>query len=176
MRLTISLALIVNVFGPAFIQPPLATTQDGLAITQPAATQSDERPAVSTDPAAEIDPGWQATVQEQLRQSEYQLSWQESSQVSGLGAAFQAPKRAHNLRTYFTPEGITVTPRACGEAACAAPRWQWGLQLTGYGWDNSQKPLPVSDQPRAEGNCAAYHYPTATILNVKLAAGKGMLR
>lgn len=121
LRLTISLALIVNVFGPAFIQPSLATAQDVLAITQPAAAQSDERPAFPTDPAAEIDPGWQATVQEQIRQSEYELSWQEDSQIPGLGAAFQAPNRAHNLRTYFTLEGIRVTPRACGEAACAAP-------------------------------------------------------
>ncbi len=51
------------------------------------------------------------TAQEQIRLSEYQLSWQENS---------QALNRAYDLRTDFTPGGLTVILRTCGGAACDA--------------------------------------------------------
>ena len=73
---------------------------------------------------------WWATVQEDSARSEYEISWQEQTALAELEASYQAPNRAQNLRTYFTPEGIRVIPRIFeGEA----PPWEWGLALAGYG-------------------------------------------
>jgi K319L-like, PKD domain/FG-GAP repeat len=84
--------------------------------------------AVSGIPNAGSD--WWGATQENIRQSEYQVSWQEQTYLTDLLAAYQAPNRAHNLRTYFTPEGIRVIPRTFeGET----PPWEWSLALSGYG-------------------------------------------
>jgi len=62
-------------------------------------------------PAAPVLPqgastDWWATVQENIRQSEYQITWQDQTYLADVPASYQAPNRAHNLRTYFTPTGI----------------------------------------------------------------------
>ncbi|MBN2172330.1 MAG: FG-GAP repeat protein [Candidatus Krumholzibacteriota bacterium] len=71
---------------------------------------------------------WWQSVKEDIRRSEYRISWQEPTLPSDLPAAFQAPNRAQNLRSYFTPAGVRVTPRRAD-----AGSWQWGLELAAYG-------------------------------------------
>ena len=91
--------------------------------------------------------GWWASVQEDIRQAEYHVTWQESTFLSDGAAAYQAPNRAHHLRTYFVqanpaptssrPAGIHVLPRS-GEVSA----WEWGLALTGYGYEGAIQPAP----------------------------------
>jgi len=49
---------------------------------------------------------WWGAVQEDIRQSEYNLTWQGQTYLQDVPAAYQAPNRAQGLRTYFTQEGI----------------------------------------------------------------------
>ena len=84
-------------------------------------------PSVSLPEGASA--GWWASVQEDIGRSEYRVSWQDNTYLSDLAAAYQAPNRAQNLRTYFTPEGIRATPRTGDSAA-----WEWGFTLAGYGY------------------------------------------
>ena len=80
--------------------------------------------AGNTDPTAcslpaGVSSNWWATVQKNIRDSEYHITWQAPTALSDLPAAWQAPNRSHNLRTYFTDTGIRVIPRAEKE-----PSWQ----------------------------------------------------
>ena len=56
-----------------------------------------------------------------MRRSEYFVTWQESTCLRGLARAYQAPNRAHELRTYFTPAGFVVTSRTRPEGAGVGP-------------------------------------------------------
>jgi len=87
----------------------------------------------------EATDGWWTAVQEGIRQSEYHITWQEHTHLADMpvtstapgAGAYQAPNRAHNFRTYFTPAGVRLIPRVIeGET----PPWEWGLTLTGYGY------------------------------------------
>ena len=90
-------------------------------------------------PGADAD--WWTAVQEDIRQSEYRITWQERTYLPDLAAAYQAPNRAHNLRTYFTPAGIRVIPRTFeGET----PPWEWGLTLSGYGDADGVQPVAAA--------------------------------
>ncbi len=93
--------------------------------------------------------GWWAAVQQDIHRSEYLITWQEQTHLQEMPSAYQAPNRAHNLRTYFTPEGIHVIPRTTDLGLPTAdlglagnPKskienpqsWEWGLRLIGYGY------------------------------------------
>ncbi|MEW5986174.1 MAG: FG-GAP-like repeat-containing protein [Chloroflexota bacterium] len=88
----------------------LAITVIGLSFANP-----QSRATTSANPKSKIQnpksENWWASVQEDIRQSEYNVTWQEETYLPDGTAAYQAPNRAHNLRTYFTPEGIVVMPR-----------------------------------------------------------------
>ena len=73
----------------------------------------------SVAPPAVPSPSWWEAVQKGILASEYQVS--RTSLPDGQGA-YQAPNRAHNLKTYFTPDGIRVVPRISEK-----PEWTWGL-------------------------------------------------
>ena len=91
---------------------------------------------------------WWTVVQEQIRQSEYDITWQDSTYLPDVPAAYQAPNRAHGLRTYFTSEGPVVIPRSRAEEALS---WQWGLRITA---------VPAGGaRLSAEGKRIAYQYP-----------------
>jgi len=77
--------------------------------------------------AEDIPDDWWAQVQEDIRQSEYHITWQEHSALPDLAAAYQAPNRAQNLRFYFTEDGIRVIPRT-GDVA-----WELGLGVRDAG-------------------------------------------
>ena len=83
-----------------------------------------------------VSAGWWATVQGDINKSEYRVMWQHHTYLPDLPAAYQAPNRAHNLRTYFTPTGILAIPRSGDSAG-----WEWGLELTGYGYEGAIQPV-----------------------------------
>jgi len=72
--------------------------------------------------------GWWSSVQKDIRDSEYYVTWQEKSLLSDIQGAWQAPNRAQNLRTYFTTDGARVIP-----LTSEGVEWRWGLSLQGYG-------------------------------------------
>jgi hypothetical protein len=93
---------------------------------------------------------WWSSVQEDIRQSEYHISWQEGTGLPDLAAAYQAPNRAQNLRTYFTESGIQLVPRED-----SSPGWTFGLTLTGYGYEGNSQPVAAADMA-VEENRADY--------------------
>ena len=94
---------------------------------------------------------WWSQVQRSLREAEYHITWQEHTVLPGSQPAWQAPNRAHNLRTYFTDQGIRVVPRE----AAVAPAWTWGLTLTGYGDERAMRSVG-SATVKTEGNRLEY--------------------
>lgn len=114
--------------------------------------ESDAPPPQELADSPDADAGWWAAAQENIRQSEYAVTWQEQTYLAELPAAYQSPNRAQNLRTYFTPTGIHIIPR---EFEGEAPPWKLGLALNGYGYTG--KLQPVSDALlTAEGNRMDY--------------------
>ena len=63
--------------------------------------------------------------------------------LSDRAGAYQAPNRAHNLRTTFTNEGITIVSRTE-----LTPTWSFGLALEGFD----------AAQPAVTGNQVTYRY------------------
>ncbi len=84
--------------------------------------------APATVPPPDAPEGWWSKVQEELAASEYEVTWQSGTVLADLPAAWQAPNRAQNFRTYFAGRGIRVVPRTE-----ESPSWEWGLALSGYG-------------------------------------------
>ena len=105
--------------------------------------------AIDAAPASQQEPisqDWFATVQENLRQEEYHITWQDTTYLADLPAAYQAPNRANNLRTYFTQDGIVVIPRILPESAENLP-WRWQASLAAWGRAGALSPLgPASLQ------------------------------
>jgi len=98
-----------------------------------------ESPSKSESLPEDVPVDWWGTVQENLQNSEYHVTWQDETYLPHLPAAYQAPNRAHNLRTYFTPDGIRVIPRLLsegteGEQMDSNVPWEWGMTLTGFGY------------------------------------------
>ena len=82
---------------------------------------------------------WLTAIQEHIRQSEYQVTWQERSVLQGAPAAYQAPNRRQNLRTYFLSSGPRLVRRTE-----ANPSWQLGFTLTGLGYGTGLQPPGVA--------------------------------
>jgi hypothetical protein len=78
-------------------------------------------------------------VQEDIRRSEYHLTWRDETHLPGVPAAYQAPNRARNLRIYFTTEGPVIIPRVW--AGVETPPWRWGLRLTAWGREGALQPV-----------------------------------
>jgi len=75
-----------------------------------------------------VTEGWWARIQQDVRESEYKITWQERTKLQDLAAAWHAPNRAQGFRTYFASRGIRVIPRTEIE-----PSWEFSLSLLGYG-------------------------------------------
>ncbi len=104
-------------------------------------------PDVKTAPGTEVPKDWWSKARKDIAQSEYNVTWQEHTAVPGLAAAWQAPNRAQNLRTYFTGEGPRVVRRTT-----EAGNWTWGLELTGFGRAGELAAPPAVKDVCAEGN------------------------
>lgn len=100
------------------------------AMTEQAVTV--ETPTNAEAAHAGDDADWWSTVQENIRRSEYHVTWQEQTYLEDVAAAYQAPNRSENLRTYFTPGGLIVIPRIWVEE-CNTPPWRWGVSLVAWG-------------------------------------------
>jgi len=87
-----------------------------------------------------VSTSWWAAVQEQIKRSEYQITFQDDTYLSRLGGAYQAPNRAHNIRTYFTPSGVSIVPRTD-----VLPRCELNMVLTGYGYCGHIQPVSKPD-------------------------------
>ena len=140
----LSPALLLLLVGGSVLAQPLPQPRLAVVAAEPVA---DVRPPLTEPDWAEVLAGlpgasadWWGAVQEDIRQSEYQITWQERTCLPDMPApsttvpagsplragVYQSPNRAQNLRTYFTPAGIRVIPRAfAGEI----PPWEWGLVL-----------------------------------------------
>ena len=70
-----------------------------------------------------IPKSWLEQVQKDVAQREYNITWQDKTDLPKNKAAWQAPNRAHDFRTYFTDQGFTVVPRS------GAKDWLWSLKL-----------------------------------------------
>ncbi len=134
---------------PASARPdwtlPLAPSLPAPAAGEPAVSRG------SPNLPAGVSADWWAMVQEEIRRSEYQITWQEHTQP----AAYQAPNRAQDLRIYFTPDGIRVIPRTA-----APPVWEWE-----YRFELSPSPGGAwPGQPTLTAlNRAEYRYPGVRI-------------
>ena len=95
--------------------------------------------AWAVPPPTEAPSEWWSAVQQQIAEEEYAVSWQTATGVPGLDAAWQAPNRAHDLRTFFTPLGIRVVRRTE-----AARSWVLGLDWIGYGRGGTSWPVPAA--------------------------------
>jgi hypothetical protein len=102
------------------------------------------------DPTAGIPEDWWSQVRQQIIASEYYVTWQDWTYLPDLPAAYQAPNRAHNLRTYFIPQGPIVIPRVWPEEATAAP-WRWQGSLVAWGRAGALQPLPAAELRVQEG-------------------------
>ncbi|MBN2005581.1 MAG: FG-GAP repeat protein, partial [Anaerolineae bacterium] len=141
---TISLILILTLLLPPLPGPVRAHT---LTDEEPLSAETTLSENLEGIPGATA--GWWSSAQEDIRQSEYHATWQEGT---GPEAAYQAPNRAHNLRTTFTPQGIRVVPRVFEEET---PPWEWGLTLSGYGREGHVRPVAAATL-HADANRIAY--------------------
>ncbi len=126
----------------------------GTAPSAPGVVEGVNAPTEHSNGTATLPPGvstdWWTIAQENIRQSEYYVTWQDHTYLSDVPAPpaelragdYQAPNRAQGLRTYFTPEGPVVIPRVWPEVV-EAPPWHWGLRLTAWGREGTLQ--PVSD-------------------------------
>ena len=85
---------------------------------------------------AVVSPAWEIGVQKDLVAREYWITWQDRTPLDEIPAAWHAPNRAQGFRTYFTPEGIRMIPRAEDE-----PAWSWSLSLVAYGRGTIAHPM-----------------------------------
>ena len=81
-------------------------------------------PPVANRDKSGLPPGvshdWWSTIQQNLREEEYQIS----PAFSGKNALYQAPNRAQGFRSLFSEKGVRVVPRTEEK-----PSWEWGLEL-----------------------------------------------
>ena len=82
--------------------------------------------AESAAAAAGAPGDWWAQVQKNIAAEEYHVTWQDKTSLPEVAGAYQAPNRAHDLRTYFTEAGPRVVRRTA-----ETPEWVWGLELVG---------------------------------------------
>jgi hypothetical protein len=117
----------------------------------------------TTDAGVPAD--WWAAAQDEIRRSEYEITWQggaslpwqEDTPQLDMAGAYQAPNRAQNLRTYFAASGPLVIPRVWPEGV-ETPPWHWGLHLAAWGWEGALQPVGTPAL-HPDGNRMEYHYP-----------------
>jgi len=103
----------------------------------PVAAQADEPADQSVNSG-----DWLSDIQQQLASEEYFVTWQEQTYLADLPAAYQAPNREQNLRTYFSSQGISVIPRQW-EDGIVDPPWRWDINLEAWGNQDALR----SEQP-----------------------------
>ncbi len=115
------LSLILGLMVLALLPEPVAAGAPGKVDPAPRAAQAGDPPPSE---------GWWAAIQEEIRRTEYHVSWQKETHLPGGAPAYQAPNRAQNLRTYFTPEALQLEPRVWSGAA---PPWRVSVEMAAWG-------------------------------------------
>ncbi len=93
-------------------------------VSQPEQALPEAAPGVPSD--------WWATAQADILQAEYNITWQEQTYLPDVPAAYQSPNRAHNLRSYYTNDGVIVIPRTW-EEGIDLPPWRMEMALSAWG-------------------------------------------
>jgi len=83
-----------------------------------------------------VSTGWWHAVQENIRALEYHISWQKNIALPGLDQAWHATNRVHDLRTYFTENGLRIVPRS-SKRDMNGPDWELDLSFRQIGRGNS---------------------------------------
>jgi len=114
--LVLTLALALGAIAPLAHASPDSGTATGPPSASAVAGQPDGSPlqlsaaGQGNDTTPDTVPGdWWSRVQEDIRRSEYHVTWQDFTCLDDVPAAYQAPNRAQNLRTYFTESNTVRT-------------------------------------------------------------------
>ena len=110
--------------------------------------------SAAAGPVQQENDDWWSTVEVDIRQSEYHVTWQEQTYLADVDASYQAPNRAQNLRTYFAAEGLIIIPRVWPEGG-EAPPWRWELQLIAWGRASVLEAVPPAEI-QTQDNSIAY--------------------
>ena len=113
--------LIVTLLGESPGPAVMSLSQDAQAVSLPDGAST----------------GWWAAVQDNIRESEYHVTWQDHTYLPDLAAAYQTPNRAHNLRTYFAPDGVRLCRVEPEQETSAYDQGQWPPVRR-----DSQRPVP----------------------------------
>ena len=97
---------------------------------------------------------WWSVVRQEIQQVEYDVTWQEQVHLDGIEAAYQAPNRAQNLRTYFVADGPVLIPRT-SQPEDAAPQWRLQLEVVAWGRQGALRP-PVPPELHPDGHRIEY--------------------
>ena len=108
----VSVILAILLFSPIFFGQPIAPKHAGPAILRNQALP------------AGVPADWWSQVQANIQKEEYNITWQERTVLPDGRAAYQAPNRTQGFRTYFTEDGIRLSPLEKDEA-----KWEWELSL-----------------------------------------------
>jgi len=109
-----------------------------LVVSLPLGSSAEISDASSSQADRDVPDGWLSEIEEQIATSEYRVTWQSTTRLTDLDAAWHAANRTHDFRTYFTREGIRVIPRTED-----SPSWEWNLALIGVG--RGQRVWPVKE-------------------------------
>jgi len=104
--------------------------------------------SIPNDTPKDIPQSWLEQVQKDIAQREYHITWQDKTDLPKNKAAWQAPNRAHDFRTYFTDDGLTVVPRS------GAKDWLWSLKLIAYGDEQTISEI----KPEVKDNKISYQH------------------
>jgi hypothetical protein len=126
--------------GPALQEEatPEAPPPQGEPGDLPAEGQPEDAPENSLPEG--VSEEWWAQAQQYIELSEYELSWVEQSGLQGMEAAYQAPNRAHDMRTYFSPDGIRIVSRTE-----ITPTWGVGIELRAWGLGDELLPVQPAE-------------------------------
>jgi len=143
-------AAVILTAGFVFIANNMAASLTTAAANAPEIGTAEQPEVGEVDiGAGDMNPNWLRLVQENIRRSEYRITWQERTYIENIPAAYHAPNRAQDLRTYFTADGIHVLQRTD-----SANSWGLGMSLSGYGLEDQIFPVAsaelVAQQNRIE--------------------------
>lgn len=127
-----------------------ATTLNGLSKLSNRAANRLTNAIHKADFVRSLTKDWWGKVHDNFHQYEYYFKPKPLNGLPTIEAEYQAPNRAHALRSLFNSRGFVVTQRAGAET-----NWQLGLSLIGYGYEGTVQPVePV--QPIVHENTVEY--------------------
>lgn len=114
--------------------------------------------AASGHTRSPVQPGTAGRIAEVVEGVSYDAIWQVGVPIRGESAAWQAPNRAQGLRSYFTPDGVSIGPWS------GAGDWECRMSLASVGraeLSSSIAPTPPTVQGSrieyARGPCSEWY-------------------